>query len=242
MQEGWRLVFEAVGDTFTLWDADTKPAFDAFDESDPDIFILAGEMDKATQKCVDERSPRLKIVDGQRILPGLDTFNYYPGTFRPELECDVVYVGAYRPEKQNLLDKSVLLLCDEFKVKIVGDTPWPVPQYLGAASVATVRDLYASAKFSLCVETDQHPSERFFQIVGCKGCLCLSSDIQLLNRCLNDYPQFIKSTSHYILKDREAHLNHNTYWHRVAKMMKAAGLPAHSKKILETYADVSKGL
>lgn len=214
MQEGWRLVFESVGDTFTLWDITNKPPFDAFDESNPDVFIRMSEPSISITKCIHERSS-LRTVDGRIFPPALDTFNYYPGEHKPELECDMAFVGSYTHEK----GKIIIPLCDNYKVKIMGDSPWPVPEYLGRASVETVRNLYKSAKMCICMD---HSSERYYQIVGCQGFLMAPPSVEEQKR-----KELLAST---------------TYWHRAAAMMQSVGLEKHAKHILGVYDHVSKGL
>ena len=58
----WAKVFSAMGDEVILWDIFKKPAFDAFDEFEPDIFIgQTYNMDRALFKCIKHR-PHMKVV------------------------------------------------------------------------------------------------------------------------------------------------------------------------------------
>jgi hypothetical protein len=54
--------FVNAGHEFGFWNAETKPAFDVFDEFQPDLFIGQGySLDRATVKCIVER-PNLKVL------------------------------------------------------------------------------------------------------------------------------------------------------------------------------------
>ena len=55
--------FRALGHEYQFWDAGNKPAFDIFDEYQPDLFIGQGyNLDRATIKCVLERASELKVL------------------------------------------------------------------------------------------------------------------------------------------------------------------------------------
>jgi hypothetical protein len=58
----WARVFQNLGAEVSLWNIDSKPVFDAFDEFEPDIFI--GQTYHITEsliKCIEER-PNLKVM------------------------------------------------------------------------------------------------------------------------------------------------------------------------------------
>lgn len=62
VRRGWGNVFASVGHDFRFWDMSQKPAFDAFDEFEPDIFIgTTFDLDLATVKCIQER-PTMKVA------------------------------------------------------------------------------------------------------------------------------------------------------------------------------------
>lgn len=82
------------------------------------------------------------------LLPAADTSEYLHGKFDEKLKCDIGFAGGYWPYKGQNLDKYIVPFCypvGRYNVKIFGNQPWPVPQYMGAASNETVRNLFASA-------------------------------------------------------------------------------------------------
>ena len=59
---GWARVFNAMGHDVGVWDVHEVPAFDAFDEMEPDIFLgQTYNLDRALFTCIKER-PHLKVV------------------------------------------------------------------------------------------------------------------------------------------------------------------------------------
>lgn len=82
------------------------------------------------------------------ILPAADTEEYLSGQFVESLKSDVCFVGGYWPYKGQNLDKYIVPLCypvGKYNIKIFGNQPWPVPQYMGAANNETVRNLFSSS-------------------------------------------------------------------------------------------------
>jgi hypothetical protein len=59
---GWAKVFQAIGHEVILWDTNTKSAYDAFDEFEPDIFMgQTYNMNRSLFNCIKER-PEMKVV------------------------------------------------------------------------------------------------------------------------------------------------------------------------------------
>lgn len=89
-----------------------------------------------------------EVTKTMGILPAADTTECFSGEHDNKLECDVAFVGGYWPYKGENLDKYIIPLCypvGKYNIKIFGNQPWPVSQYMGKASDKTVRDLFASA-------------------------------------------------------------------------------------------------
>lgn len=242
MRDAWRRVFESAGDTFVEWDVRTKPAFDAFDEVDPDIYIQTlRSPDNAASKCIALRVPRMKVVDATNPVPGLDTISYTPGIQSKWLKCDIAYVGSYHPDKLEVITP----LLDTYHVKVVGRTAWPIPQYLGKAEVATVRNLYASARVSLHLGGPL--SERPYQILGAGG-FPVGDNVGMgfpKLEHLHSYvkpPVYIRSEMDDSVEESVQKIKHGeTYFHVVAQMLEDVGLYAHAAQIMGAY-HASQGL
>ena len=58
----WAKVFSAMGHQVEIWQKDEKPAFDIFDEFEPDLFMgQTYNLDEAIFKCIKQR-PHMKVV------------------------------------------------------------------------------------------------------------------------------------------------------------------------------------
>lgn len=62
VRSGWGKVFVACGHQFTFWQPELKPAFDAFGETEPDLFIgTTYDLDRAQIKNITSR-PNMKVI------------------------------------------------------------------------------------------------------------------------------------------------------------------------------------
>ena len=67
--EGWKNVFEATGHQWAWLNGD-KPAFDAFNEFEPDIFLgTTYDLDRAVVKCIKQRPNMAVVLKGQNWGP-----------------------------------------------------------------------------------------------------------------------------------------------------------------------------
>ena len=76
----WLKVFRAMGHDVQLWHKDEKPAFDIFDEFEPDLFMgQTYNLDDALFKCIKCR-PQMKVVmrasDWGYMQKGIDLKKY----------------------------------------------------------------------------------------------------------------------------------------------------------------------
>jgi len=82
------------------------------------------------------------------LLPAADASEYCSGEFDESLKSELCFVGGYWPYKGENLDKYIIPLCHpvgKYNIKIFGNQPWPVPQYMGLASNNTVKNLFKSS-------------------------------------------------------------------------------------------------
>lgn len=192
------------------------------------------------------------------ILNAADTFDYLNGTYKPEFDSDLSFVGGYWPYKSRNLDKLFLPLCQsrEFKIKIFGNQPWSVPQYLGYVDTADVKDIFVSAR--ICPNISEPHStdwgfdviERPYKVLSAGG-FCISDYVQSGVEDIfgNTIPvakttqEFNSLLAHYLDrpeerkeladKGKELVLKSHTYFDRVAKMFYHLGLEDEAKKTEE---------
>lgn len=123
------------------------------------------------------------------MLNAADTYDYLPGQPKPEFASDLAFVGGYWQYKSRNIDRFLLPLCYNnvpdmpLKIKIFGNQPWPVPQYLGLADNNDVKSIFASAK--ICPNlSEPHSTEFGFDVVErpykvlSAGCFCISDYVQ----------------------------------------------------------------
>lgn len=254
--EGWGRVFRASGHEFTLWDPASKPAFDAFDESDPDLYIQIGSGTRAVSKCLMERTHgQTQTVALDDPQPAADTFLYLGGGPAWQLKCDYAYVGRYSEKKRPLIQAYIGPLLADGRTKIMGAGGWPYPECLGTATDETCRDLYASAKVCLNLSSGLATTQRVYQILLAGGCCVTNmhrgktdgvfsdglvlqantaSDFHKLARLMAS-PAQAKRRSELAALGRRTILEGHTYWHRCRDLFTVAGFHREAEHLMGVY-------
>jgi spore maturation protein CgeB len=196
------------------------------------------------------------LVEG---LPAADIFNYRQVPPSDFLKCDIGFAGGYWPYKAINLDRYILPFCypvGKYNVKIVGNQPWPVPQYMGPASNHVVETLFASS--TICPNISEphanvfgfEVNERIFKLAATKA-FCINDPIASLNEdiftenelVIADDPEHFYDLVNLFLTNpqlRDVHIEscynrvigEHTYCHRVANVLNNLGMPDEAKKAL----------
>lgn len=150
---GFKELFEARNHQWIWWEPEHTAAFDVFSEVRPELYIGIEEpnqVGRGIAKCLGRYRPATMFQIGPYTYefqtanlsyPVLVDSVHVPATPHPEFICDI---GCCEEPSLPLLH-----LCQyhkRFKIKILGDNPWPVPQYLGQATWQEKVVLYQSAK------------------------------------------------------------------------------------------------
>lgn len=246
---GLTSVLRILGHEVIEWDSRTKPAFDVFDENEPDIVLATEETlsSRPVTKCLCERGDGIQTVRLDTISTAADTVNFRYGRMKPQYTSQVVYVGNYNPEAH---DKIILPLChskNNLQVKICGYKPWPVPNYLGPIRDENLRHFYASSAVSLSLGDP----ERVYQILTSGGLpvsmkfnhyafnpsnvVMAPTPEDLLNSVLTYSRQGGKDTKRMWRAGMDAIIHKHTYWHRVAAIFEYLGLEEEAARTLKTY-------
>lgn len=203
----------------------------------------------------------INLVEG---LPAADIFNYKPVEPREELKCDIGFVGGYWPYKARNLDKYILPLCypvGKYNVKIFGNQPWPVPQYLGNASNNVTEALFASS--TICPNISEphanvfgfEVNERVFKLAASKA-FCINDPIASLNEdifvnnelLIADDPKHFHDLVHLFTINPQLRNQHieacyntvmkgHTYCHRIANIWNNLGKAEEADKALALLND-----
>lgn len=195
------------------------------------------------------------------VLNAADTFVYLDPPFKPELACDVGYVGGRWGYKSRNIDRVLLPLCHPSKnldVKIFSRDDWGAPQCLGTIDDRDAASLFASA--TVCPNVSEPHStdlgwdvvERPFKVAAAGG-LCVSdfvgeaSDLFGADLPMYHSPTGLEELVRHFVKNPESRvpviqklqrrvLTEHTYWERVAQFWNGFGMPEEAKRCLETKA------
>jgi len=180
------------------------------------------------------------------ILPAADMSECTQGSFDESLKCDIGFAGGYWSYKGQNLDKYITPICypvGKYNIKIFGNQPWPVPQYMGLASDKTVRNLFKSAL--ICPNVSEphanvfgfEVNERIFKLAA-SGAFFISDPIASLTEdiftkdeaVIAENPKEFHDLIQDIIKNpdlRESHiyacqdtvLKNHTYTHRAKQIL-----------------------
>jgi len=185
------------------------------------------------------------------LLPAADTIEYSQGQFDENLQSQICFVGGYWPYKGQNLDKYIIPLCypvGKYNIKIFGNQPWPVPQYMGMANNQTVRNLFSSSLICPNV-SEPHANvfgfeinERVFKLAASKA-FFISDPIASLTEDIFTKDEAVVAANpgqfHALVEEaihnprvRDKHISgcyetvmkHHTYKHRTKQIMESFGL------------------
>jgi hypothetical protein len=199
------------------------------------------------------------------LLNAADLFVYRQGTFDERLACDVAFVGGYWGYKARNLRKYLLPLCasdanPNLRVRIFGNSRWPVSQYLGEIREDRVRHQFVSA--TVCPNVSEPHStdlgydvvERPFKVLASGG-FCISDYVEEAHHIFSpdellmaQSPQEFRAAIYHFLAHPEDRLRYieagqkkvlaeHTYFERVAQLLRALGLPEEAQRVVATKTE-----
>ncbi len=192
------------------------------------------------------------------VLNAADLHIYHPGVFCPELACDASMCGSYWPYKARNIDRFIfpLLKSDsEIRVKIFGESPWPIPNYLGSISQEDERNLYTSSSVCLTV-SEPHSTdcgfdtiERPYKTMACGSGVCIGDYVDetataifnngemIFARTPQEYKLAVRHFSthqherqQYAERAKAKIISSHSYHHRVEQMLTLLGLETEASK------------
>jgi hypothetical protein len=210
-------------------------------------------------------------IEPVSCLNGADLALYRPVRPRPELMCDAAFVGGRWSFKARNLDPFLLPLCEPgfgLDVKVFGYGGWQntTPNYLGRLSPEEEVALYSSAKVCLNISEPHSVDsryasdcvERLFKTAACGACV-VSDYVEeaqevfegqlVMARTPREYEDVLRFyvDEEYMARGvgnrlREVVLRKHTYFHRVATILNAVGLPEEASQCLRTLQKVIPGI
>lgn len=185
-----------------------------------------------------------------------DIFDYTNGTPRPEFKCDLGFLGGYWPYKARVLDEYLIPICRESKIriKIFGNSIWPVHQYSGSIDNSLVKDFFASC--IICPNLHEPHSqdlhrdmnERTFKLLS-NQCFVISDYVEGLAKIFNKdeivfahnpdefkelvyhYVKYPDERKPYIDRGYKSVLTQHTYLDRIRDIFLNLGMVKEAEKV-----------
>ena len=220
------------------------------------------------QKYVD-KTHEYWIQNGIKAYEDLlaaDIYDYTKGQKRPEFESDITFIGGYWAYKAQTFNKYLIPLCNDFKhrIKIFGNSPWPVPQYCGYVQNELTKDILASA--TICPNLSEPHSQDFgfdiierpFKLLANK-CFMISDYVEGLEHVFGNKvitaktPEEFWEKLDYYIKNPDERLqyiesgyqeviNKHTYFHRVKDIFTRLGFQNHARHCEQVYNNIKSKL
>jgi hypothetical protein len=121
------------------------------------------------------------------LMNAANLFDYVKGKEKEEYKTDLCFVGGYWPYKAKTLDRYILPLCKDYKIRIFGNQPWNINKYYGFIPQEEEKHVLKSAKICLNVH-EKHSQdlgydviERPFKLMSNK-CFFISDYVERLHK------------------------------------------------------------
>ncbi len=202
----------------------------------------------------------------ESILNAADIYDYTRGVMDKRFESDLTFIGGYWGYKAQTFDKWLLPLCADYtcRIKIFGNSGWPIPQYCGFIPDEMTK--YALASATICPNLSEPHSqvfgfdiiERPFKLLS-NGCFVISDYVECLEKIIPDGIVYAKTptefkdmVSHFLANPMErikymdhgyqAVMNEHTYFHRVKQIFEKLNLPTQAAQVDSIYNQIRSQL
>lgn len=209
-----------------VWGAN-KSIYDMMDELQPDFAVWKNADCKHNGDKLKKEFPNTKIVildDNQPELAA-NIFSFPPQHY-PEFSSDLLIIGS------SLSDIDVIspLLNAGLCVKIIGQQPFSVPNYVGKTSNYESIQFIDSAKVVLTFSPQSELN------IFARGTYAVSPISQFDNNSCGLYETILNLVENddrrlHQLKPIQEHVLHNTYYHRALEFTQMLGLENISKEL-----------
>lgn len=169
-----------------IWSENSMSAFAAFRECQPDVFIgSTGLLTRAISKCIDQFKPKTALyVDSKEVvLPKnvnlLMAYDVIDAELGPDvlkakltpcinmhvsqnpkedslLKSEVLFTGNYNSPDRTLINRYVIPLAHDYKLKVFGPGNWPIPNALGRVSLDNMKNVVYNAGVYIYLTSNQN--------------------------------------------------------------------------------------
>lgn len=193
--QGLGATFFAMGEQCTFWEKHNKPTLDMLEEIHPDIVmvrdyevdetLIMGQQDYTNTKYVvvghnfrEDFKPDLVYIDNPPVTvkypsmeskPSANLAKYCSGKYVDEHRSDILFLSDF--DTSGSIISNILATLDKYRVRVVGDYPIAIPQYVGRDNLATINNLIASTKIAVDFTGRHHLDYAINKVC------CLSSEV-----------------------------------------------------------------
>ena len=232
--EGLSSAIQCVEPSTALWFPAHKSPFDMFDELKPNYLIVPQKLISKNIARAIESNPNAKIItygNGCNIdipQPMANLAQYNRGTRREGYESDILYISNIPP-----MDKIIQILTSlikDYKVKIVGNYPIKLPQYLGQATNQEITDLMVSTKVGL----DNGTMSLTYSINKVMSVSETEIGLSTSYNTIDELQRYLTNENLKIncIKDNYKEAIDNTYFHTANHLFVSLNLPELAQKSL----------
>jgi len=195
---------------------------------------------------------------------GADVFDYTNGTSMEQFKSDLTFIGGYWPYKARNINAYLLSLCLDYKyrIKIFGNSHWPVAQYCGFAPQGMERHILASATITPQIHEPHSTtygfdmSERTFKLMANKcfvvsdyvagldylfgedECLVLTKTPEEFRERIDYFLQHPDERLGYIERGYQKVMDEHTYFHRVRDIFTNLGFKKQAQDVVTAYGNI----
>lgn len=225
--------------TTTIWLPKRKPAFDMFDELQPDlIFCKPEDFDAGFLTALKEYKTDM-VVFGEycppivqpkllcsNLKPAANIVQINSGQIKPKYKSDILYISnvelGFNTQILDMVTQLTSLQEKPIQIKLCGMQALPFAQYVGPVSINHITNLLVSTKIAL----DHNYNimmDAAFNKVFCltnvespiDGVISLSGNLHEQIRYLLDNEKYRK----FCVKKAYKYARENTYFHRLADIL-----------------------
>ena len=252
-----------------VWDPNQKPIIDAFDEVSPDlVFLHESQLDGAFNILCNEFDFKYVLVSSQdyphiakrpsviitgsnfednfkdqenvvSLLPAARVTEIHAAKKIKTLNSEVLIVTGVLPNTESIVD-SMRSLCQAYRTKIIGDTPVPLPNYLGRVNMFERANFIKSAKVLVDFGSYEYLDAAYLKTSPVFGqapfptleAVKTFSDIPTLMAEVESLLSNETESKKYAEAIHEDTAHNHTYYHRCADIFKRIGMAEISDTLL----------
>jgi hypothetical protein len=252
-----------------LWNPNEKPIIDVFDERSPSLmFLHESQLGSAFNIVCEEFDFDYVLISSQQhphvdkkpccvitskqfeenfkgqqnimsLLPAAKVTEIHSAKKKSAMKSEVLIVTGIIPHTEPIVD-SMRSVCKSYRTKIIGESPAPLPNYLGKVNMFERADFIMSAKVLVDFGSYDYLDAAYLKTSPLFGQPPLPSlegvktfhDIPTLLSQIDAQLSGGQDSKKYVEDIHQNVTNNHTYYHRCAKIFKRIGMSEVSDALL----------